>query len=203
MKDPNTYRRQQSLAETQPGKPHNPGAEPRGRERLEELLHDARTAPSTDLALEYMQQAVDIKPNDPRVISGVQLSVFNKLRSDPFVAYLAEADGRYVIRFRNSRPFTVPTARNEQEYYPPPRRTDSEKAMAMMWWILFGLIPAGLGAIILSPFAIRRGMIGLQRDSADPRQHRMAWTAIFLAFVLGLIGLLFGALLLLHFLLLG
>ncbi len=75
--------------------------------------------------------------------------------------------------------------------------------MTMMWWLLFGLVPAGLGALILSPFAIRRGIAGLQRDSEDPRQHRMAWTAIIIVFLLGLLGAVFAALLLLHFLLLG
>jgi hypothetical protein len=203
MRDPNrhNYRPPSNLAETQPHKPHNPGDNGNARESLETLLHEARIAPNSDVALEYIQRAVDLQPHDPRVLTGVQLSIFDKLRSDPFLAYLAEADGRYVIRFRNSRPFAVPTARNEQEYYPPPRRTDSEKAMTMMWWMIFGLLPAGLGAIILSPFAIRRGIVGLQKDSQDPRQHRMAWVAIFMALLLGTLGVLFGALLLLHFLL--
>jgi hypothetical protein len=205
MKDPNTYQDDPRLADTQPSRARHSGinGNGNGRDPVDGLLREARRASNSDVALEYAQQAIDLRPNDPRVLAVVQLSIFDKLRPDPFLAYLAEADGRYVIRFRNSRPFNVPTARNEQEYYPPPRRTDSEKAMSMMWWMLLGLVPAGLGAIILSPLAIRRGMIGLQRDSADPRQYRMAWMAISIAFLLGLAGLAFGALLLLHFLLLG
>ena len=83
------------------------------------LLHQARTAPDGDAALEYMQRAVDLGPDDPRVQSSVQLSMFNKLRADAFVAFLAETGNRYVITFRNSRPFTVPKARKEPEPYPP------------------------------------------------------------------------------------
>ena len=145
-----------------------------------------------------MQRAVDLGPDDPRVQSSVQLSVFNKLRADAFVAFLAETGNRYVITFRNSRPFTVPKARKEPEPYPPTKRTDAERALSMMWWMLLGLIPAGLGAIILSPFAIGRGIRALQRDYRDPRQHRMAWMAILVALGLGLVGIFFGALLVLH-----
>ena len=196
----NTYKPEAALADTQPRR--NRIAADEGverRQQLETLLHEARTAPNSDDALEYVQRAVDLLPDDPRVQSTVQLSVFNKLANDAFLAFLAETDRRYVITFRNSRPFSVPKARNDPEPYPPLRRTDAERAMSMMWWMILGLIPAGLGAVVLSPFAIGRGIRALQRDYRDPRQHRMAWSAIFIALALGILGLFFGALLLLHF----
>ncbi len=198
MRDENSYKRESTLAETQPGHGRREDAGDR-RQRVETLLHQARTARDGDAAMEYVQRAVDLGPDDPRVQSSVQLSVFRKLGADAFVAFLAETANRYVITFRNSRPFTVPKARSEPEPYPPIRRTEAERALKMMWWLILGLIPAGLGAVILSPLAIAHGIRALQHDYRDPRQHRMAWVAILLALGLGVLGLFFGALLLLHF----
>jgi hypothetical protein len=162
------------------------------------LLHQARTAPDSDAALEYVQQAVDMLPDDPRVQASAQLRVFEKLNSDAFLAFLAETDKQYVIKFRNSRPFSVPKARGPQELYPPLKRNDGERALGMMWWMILGLIPAGLGAVILAPFVLRRAVVALQQESRDGREHRMAWTAILLALTLGSLGVLFTALLTIH-----
>ena len=75
--------------------------------------------------------------------------------------------------------------------------------MRMMWLLLLGLIPAGLGAIILSPVAIGHGIRALQQGNNNSQQHRLAWAAIVMALVLGMLGIFFGALLLLHVLLAG
>ncbi len=201
MTDRSLIRTESSLAETQPSRKQNRGQEGIDRAQLEMWLHQARTARSGDEALEYVQRAVDMLPDDPRVLSTAQLSMFDKLSSDAFLAFLAETDRHYVIQFRHSRPFSVPKARNLAEPYPPTaRRTEAERALRMMWWMLLGLIPAGLGAVILSPLALRHGIRALQRDSRDPQQHRMAWAAIFVALALGLIGVFFSALLVLHIL---
>ncbi len=185
-----------SLEDTQPSRRHNRPTDGVDRARLEMLLHQARTAQDGDEALEYVQRAVDMLPDDPRVQSTAQLGMFNKLSSD---AFLAETDKHYVIQFRDSRPFSVPKARNRAEVYPPTmRRTEAERALRMMWWMILGLIPAGLGAVILSPIALRHGIRALQQSSRDPQQHRMAWAAILVALVLGLIGVFFSALLALH-----
>ena len=97
MRNRNTYRPESTLADTKPSKAHDPHENGDGREQLEELLHDVRTAPNSDTALEYVQRAVDLRPDDPRVQSSVQLSLFNKLNSDAFLAFLGETDNKYVI----------------------------------------------------------------------------------------------------------
>ncbi len=198
----NPPRSEASIADTQPTKRRNPG-ESVDRGRLEMLLHQARTARSPEEALEYVQRAVDMLPNDPRVQSTVQLRLFDKLSNDAFLGFLAETANRYVVEFRDSRPFSVPKARAEPEPYPPVRRTEAEKALRMMWWMILGLIPAGLGAIVLTPLALRHGIRSLQSDTEnrDPRQHRIAWMGILVALALGVLGVFFAALLLLHLLL--
>ncbi len=204
MRDRNVVRADPSLEDTKPSRKGtgNPSNDV-DRQQLETLLRQARTAGDSDQALQYLERAVAMVPDDPRVQSTVQLSLFDRLSSDAFVAYLAETDRRYVVAFRNARTFTVPKARNEPEQYPPARRTEAERAMRMMWWMILGLIPAGLVTIILSPLAISHGIRALQRESKDPQQHRMAWAAIITALLLGLLGVFFAALLLLHVLLVG
>ncbi len=203
MRDRHPSRSDPSLEETQPSRRRQTDdpSDWAGRAQVETLLHKARTAPDSDQALAYVQRAVDLVPDDPRVQSTVQLNLFDKLSSDAFLAYLAETDRRYVISFRDSRPISVPKARNDPEPYPPKHRTEAERAMRMMWWMIIGLAPAGLVTIILSPLALRHGIRSLRRESQDPEQHRLAWTAIFMALILGALGVFFSALLLLHMLL--
>lgn len=191
---------QSTLEDTQPTRRRRPDNATGGfdRAQLETLLHQARTARDSDQALEYMQRAVDMLPDDPRVQSNVQLTMFDKLSRDAFLAFLAETDRRYVITFRDSRPFSVPKARNEPEPYPPAHRTEAERALRMMWWMILGLIPAGLVTLILSPLALRHGIRALKRDYRDPQQHRMAWAGIFMALFLGTLAAFFAALLVLH-----
>ncbi len=192
-----------SLEETQPSRRQPIPETGVDRKQIDLLLREARTAQDPDQALQSLERAVALVPDDPRVQSTVQLSLFDKLRSDAFLAYLAETDRRYVIAFRDARTFTVPKSRNEPEKYPPTRRTEAEVAMRMMWLLLLGLIPAGLGTLVLSPIAIRHGIRGLQQSRNNPQQHRLAWAAIIAAFLLGALAIIFGALLLLHVLLLG
>ncbi len=204
MRERNVVKADPSLEDTRPSRRRtgNP-ADDVDRLQLDALLRQARTARDSDQALQYLERAVAMVPDDPRVQSTVQLSLFDRLSSDAFLAYLAETDKRYVIAFRNARTFTVPKARNEPEQYPPARRTEAERAMRMMWWMILGLIPAGLVTIVLSPLAIGHGIRALQREGRNPQQHRMAWAAILIALGLGMLGVFFAALLLLHVLLVG
>src|SRR5512140_1840350 len=110
MANRNLERPEWSIADTQPTKRRDPGNGV-DRGRLEMLLHQARIARSPEEALEYAQRAVDILPNDARVQSTVQLRLFDKLSRDAFVSFLAETSSRYVVEFRDSRPFSLPKAR--------------------------------------------------------------------------------------------
>ncbi len=199
MRDKTSWSTVSDLADTQPSRWRSRQTEGDNRAQLEMLLHLARTSPRADEAMEYVQRAVSLHPEDPRVLTTVQLSVFNRLRSDAFVAFLGETTQQYVVQFRRSRPFAVPKARAVPEAYPPVvRRTEAERALQMIWWMMLGLIPAGLGAVLLSPVALWHGLRALQREAGEPQQRRMAWAAILTALALGFIGACFGALLVLH-----
>ena len=111
--------------------------------------------------------------------------VEEQLKRDPFVAFLAETDKHYVITFRNSRPIVIPKARTNRELFPPIQRTEGERVLGMVWWVALGLVPAGIGAIILSPWVVRRALRVINYRPAEPRDRRLGWLALFLAAGLG------------------
>ncbi len=165
---------------------------------VERLLELSRQAPDSRTALEYAERAVDLSPDDPRVQESVQRSVLARLHEDAFVAFVAETDRTYVVNFRNSRPIVIPKARTEPEPFPAAPRTEGEHVLGMIWWMLLGLLPAGIGALILSPIVVPRALRILMQHDASAREQRLAWVALNLASGLGLLGAFFTLLLVLH-----
>jgi len=168
------------------------------REEVESLLKASLEAHDQHTALEYAQRAADALPDDPQVQESVQRSVFTRLNQDAFVAFLAETEKHYVISFRNSRPVVVPKARTQPEIFPDPKRTEGERLLSMLWWMLLGLVPLGVGALVLSPLTAGRAIDILWRADTGPREKRLAWIAILLAVVFGVLGMVFALLLVLH-----
>src|SRR5690349_58341 len=113
-------------------------------ENVEALIQVSRATKNPMVALEYAQRAADVLPDHPEVQESVQRSVFSRLDHDAFVAFVAESDKHYVIRFRNSRPIVVPKARLHQELFPSLKRPEGERVLGMIWWVILGLVPAGI-----------------------------------------------------------
>jgi hypothetical protein len=168
------------------------------RADIDRVLKASRGARSPHLALEYAQRAADVLPDDPQVQESIQRGVFKKLKQDAFIAFLAETEKHYVITFRNSRPVVVPKARAQPEIFPEGQKTEGERVLGMLWWVILGLLPAGIGALILSPLTMGSAIYILRRRNMDAREKRLAWVTVFLAGVLGLLGMFFTLLLVLH-----
>ena len=151
--------------------------------------------------MEEVERGWDLSPDDPHVQESLQFHMFEILESDAFLAFLAETDKHYMITFRNSRPFAVPKGHELREIFPPPRYSDGRRALGLIWWMLLGLIPAGLGAVILTPITVRRAMKVLDHNHRNMQERRMAWIALILAAGLGLLGLFLTGLLVIHLLL--
>jgi hypothetical protein len=168
------------------------------RDDIQRVLKASRGARDSHLALEYAQRAADVLPDDPQVQESVQRGIFKKLRQDAFVAFLAETEKHYVITFRNPRPVVVPKARAQPEIFPEGQKTEGERVLGMLWWVILGLLPAGIGALILSPLTMGSAIHILRRRNMDAREKRLAWVTVFLAGVFGLLGMFFTLLLVLH-----
>jgi len=172
--------------------------EPLPEEDVEELIQVSRGAQDPHVALEYAQRAADSHPDHPQVQESLQRSIFMRLNQDAFVAFVAESTQDYVIRFRNSRPVMVPKTRTHEELFPSLKQTEGEKVLGMIWWILLGLVPAGVVALFLSPLVVYRALYVLTQRGMDRRDRRMAFITILLAGLLGLLGAFFTFLLVLH-----
>ena len=148
--------------------------------------------------LENVQHALDLDPNDSQAQAKLQKLLLEKLKKDPYVVFLAETDTNYVITFRHSRPIQIPKAHARSEVFPSAQRTESERILGMVWWVLLGLIPGGVVALVLSVWVLRRAFGVLRRGDVDARERRLAWLAVILASGIGLVGELFTILLVLH-----
>src|SRR5579859_3264244 len=155
-------------------------------EMVEQWLEQAAHAPDPHTALDYAQRAIDLRPDDPRVQASVQRSMFQRLVHDAFLAYMAETDRNYVVTFRNSRPVAVPKARAQPEPYP--RTTPSERLWRLIGLMLLGLLPAGLGALLLGPLVLPRAVALLTDGHSDAREQRSAWLALVVGGLIGLLG---------------
>lgn len=169
-------------------------------QNAEAWLRLAYTEPDPRAALEDMQRAIELKPNDPAVQAGLRHVLTARLQDDPFVEFLAETDKNYVVTLRNSRPVIIPKSRNYAEPYPPASRSEAERVARLVGLMAIGLIPAGLGAFVLAPVAIQRTLKLLRKRGIPARDQRVALVSLVLASGIGLVGEILFGLLLLHWL---
>ncbi len=167
-------------------------------EQVELWLNLSAQAPDAHTAVDFAQRAIDLWPDDPRVQAGVQRSLLLRLGQDAFIAYLAETDRNYVVAFRNSRPVAVPKARAEPEEFPRLRATPSDRVWRLIGLMLLGLLPAGLGALVLSPLVLPRAAAILADGRASRSERRSALLALAVSGLIGLVGAALSLALLLH-----
>ncbi len=156
------------------------------------------TAPDARSALEYIQRAVDLKPNDPAVQSGLRYILFDRLKQDPFVQFLAETEWNYVVTLRDSPPIVIPKTRFKSEIYPPAQLSEGQRLARMVAWMALGLTVVGAGALVLAPVVIRRALRLLNTRGTPRLEYRRALISLVLAAILGLIGEALFGLFLLH-----
>ncbi len=149
-------------------------------------------------ALDYVQRAVELRPNDPNIQSGLRYILFNRFKHDPYVEFLAETDRDYVITLRGSRPVVVPKRRKRSEIFPPAKLSEGQRTAGMLGWMALGLIAAGAGALVLAPVVIRRAYRLLNTRGIEAVEQRRALLTLVFAAGLGLLGEAIFALFLLH-----
>lgn len=165
---------------------------------VETWLAKSYDTPDALTALEYAQRASDVNPDDPRIQAAFQHILMERLKHDPRIAFLAETDTHYVVTVRDSRPLLIPKTREIPEGFPLAEHTEAERVLGMVHWIVLGLILGGIGALIASVLVLLRAFRVLKQPDLAPRDRRLAWLAVALAGVLGLVGEFFTLLLVLH-----
>lgn len=151
-------------------------------------------------ALERLQHAAQLAPHDPRVQYALQRAMLHVLERDAFIAYLSESSETYTIALRSVQPIVVSKARGLPEVFPLPSLTEGQQVLRLVSWMVVGLIPAGLGTVLMLPYMLWRSLRLLLARGLDPVEGRRAQLAVSLTLGLGLASGLLCALLLLHLL---
>jgi hypothetical protein len=164
----------------------------------DDLLKLSSGARDVQQALEYAQRAVELNPDDARAHGALQRAMLAKLNQDAFVTFLAETAKTYVVHLRQPRPLVIPKTRAQPEVFPPDKRTPGEHLWVLVWWLILGLVPAGVGALLFSPVVFQRSLAVLNKPDLTPRDRKLAMSALGVTIALGLLGAAFTLLLILH-----
>ncbi len=144
------------------------------------------------------ESAEDIRQPPPAAQDGTAVPPLRQLLAqDPFLLYLGETDEQYHVRNGAELELQVPKSRARPEPYPTPRPAWLQRAYRWLWLALFGLLLAGLGAMI---FASLTALAALRLNFTPiTRADRVrSLVALLLAGGLWLGGLLLAVIFLMH-----
>ncbi len=147
------------------------------------LAEAANDLPEKVAALGRLAQ---LNPRDGAARQQLYAAMHALLREDAFLAYRGETRTFYEIETCDGLGFTHPKNRALVPPYPSHDISPAHKAQRWLAWSALGLIPAGLGAVLLAPIAIAAGLRALAQP-VSPSERRRAW--IIIAAATGLWGI--------------
>jgi len=150
-----------------------------------------------EVQLGVLSKVLSEHPDNSQARRGLYLTLYHYLRQHPFLRYLEENDALYRVITGEGRVIAVPKDRTVAESYPPKPVTPLQRAYRWLGYALFGLMLAGLGAVICAPVAASFAWRAA-RSATDLTQRNRAGMAFVYAFALLGIGLLFSFLFVLH-----
>ena len=160
-------------------------------------LNLANTSETLEASVTSLNQALELNPENIVARQALYETMQQLLRKDAFLAYQGETNVIYKIRTLGEFQFIHPKDRAMAELFPPQNSPPARTAINWLGWSVVGLIPAGLGTLILAPLATIAA-INLLRQQAVLFDRRRAWIVIGGAIVLWLIALVFFFILILH-----
>ena len=144
-----------------------------------------------------LNQVLELNPENTIARQELYETMQQLLRKDAFLAYQGETDVIYKICTLSEFQFIHPKDRAMAELFPPQNSPPARPAIRWLGWSVVGLIPAGLGTLILAPLAMIAA-IKLLRQPVELIDRRRAWIVIGGAIVLWLTALVFFFILTLH-----
>src|SRR5574341_1034844 len=168
-------------------------------ENIEAWLMRFRTALSSEEKLLCLSQVVRLEPDHPLAKLNMYTALRDQFQVNPYLAYIEETDGAYLVRNNDYLILAVPKDRLIPESNPPRRSQLLVKAYRFLGWAIFGLATAGLGTLLFAPLAIWFANDALDRP-LEQSDRRRAWMIIILSSLLVVIALFFGWLFLIHIL---
>jgi hypothetical protein len=144
-----------------------------------------------------LNQVLELHPENIEARQTLYETMQQILRKDAFLAYVGETDVIYKVRTFEEFQFIHPKDRAMVELFPPQNSPPARTAIHWLGWSVVGLIPAGLGTLVIAPLALIASikLLGQQVELIDLRR---AWVVIGAAIVLWLIALVFFFIFILH-----
>lgn len=162
---------------------------------IELWLLQAAVASSRAERLAIISQALELNPDHSLAQRALYHTLNEQLEADPFLAYEGEDDALYRIVTADNVRVAVPKRRTPPAPFPPLERRPLDRAWRYLGLALVGLLPAGLGAVVLAPLALLAALRTLPSLATERYERRLV---IFLSFALWVVGLLLAALFALH-----
>jgi len=160
-------------------------------------LNFANPSETLEESVTALNQVLELNPENIVARQALYETMQQLLRKDAFLAYQSETDVIYKIRTLAEFQFIHPKDRAMAELFPPQSSPPARSAINWLGWSVVGLIPAGLGTLIIAPLAMISA-IKLLRQPVELIDRRRAWIVISGAIVLWLIALVFFFILILH-----
>jgi hypothetical protein len=157
----------------------------------------SQTSRTLEESVSTLTQALESNPENVAARQKLYETMQQLLRKDAFLAYQGETDVLYEICTLEEHKFVHPKDRARVETFPPQNTPPARTAINWLGWSVVGLIPSGLGTLVIAPLAIIAAtkLLGQQVELID---RRRAWVVIGVAIVLWLIALVFFFILILH-----
>jgi hypothetical protein len=173
----------------------------KGKMKTQKVSSSLETFTSTGDTLEQsvteLNQELGLNPEDSVARQALYETMQKILRKDAFLAYLSETNTFYTISTPTDFQFIHPKDRAIPEQFPHKEFVPSQSAISWLGWSIIGLIPAGVGTMVIAPLAMVAA-IKLLRQQVPLIDHRRAWIVLGAAIVLWLFGLAFFIILILH-----
>ena len=176
---------------------HNPKGNMETITKPAPSLHLSNIKDTLEESVTELNQVLELHPEDTTARQTLYETMQKILRKDAFLAYEGETDVIYKVSTLEEFQFIHPKDRATFEFFPPQNNPPARPAIHWLGWAVVGLIPAGLGTLILSPLAVIAA-IQLLRQPVALIDRRRAWIVMIGAFILWLIALVLFFILFLH-----
>lgn len=160
-------------------------------------IKSAKTSGTLEESVTALNQMLEQNPENAVARQSLYETMQQLLRKDAFLAYQGETDVIYKVRTLTEFQFIHPKDRAMAELFPPQNSPPARTAIHWLGWSVVGLIPAGLGTLVVAPLAMIAA-IKLLRQPIELIDRRRAWIVIGGAIVLWLIALVLFFILTLH-----
>lgn len=160
-------------------------------------IQPAKTSETLEESVTALNQVLGQNPENAVARQALYETMQQLLRKDAFLAYRGETDVIYKIRTLAEFQFIHPKYRAMAELFPPQNVPPARTAIHWLGWSVVGLIPAGLGTVIVAPLAVIAA-IKLLGQPIELIDRRRAWIVIGGAIVLWLVALVLFFILTLH-----